>query len=156
MPHEIRFGIIGLGLMGREFASATARWCHLLEQDVRPVITAVCDSNPKTFAWYETSLPGALFTTTDYRELLARDDVDAVYCAVPHHLHERLYTDIIRAGKHLLGEKPFGIDLEANQRINEVIAQHPGVLARCASEFPYYPGALQIIRAVREGRLGRI
>ena len=42
---EIRFGIIGLGLMGREFASAAARWFHLLDTDVRPVITAVCDTN---------------------------------------------------------------------------------------------------------------
>ena len=32
----IRFGIIGCGLMGREFASAAARWCHLLEMNARP------------------------------------------------------------------------------------------------------------------------
>jgi predicted dehydrogenase len=37
----IRFGIIGCGMMGREFASAAARWCHLLELDVRPEIVAL-------------------------------------------------------------------------------------------------------------------
>jgi predicted dehydrogenase len=156
MAREIRFGIIGLGLMGREFASAAARWCHLLDMDVRPTITAIGDTNPQTFEWFTNNLPSITFSTTDYQELLEREDVDAVYCAVPHHLHEQLYTDIIQAGKHLLGEKPFGIDLEANRRIMEVIKQHPEVLLRCSSEFPFYPGALSIVQAIREERFGRI
>ena len=42
----VKFGIIGAGLMGREFASAAARWAHLLDLDVRPEIAAVCDRNP--------------------------------------------------------------------------------------------------------------
>jgi predicted dehydrogenase len=120
---ELRFGIIGLGLMGREFASLSARWFHLLEMDVKPVITAVCDTNDKAVKWFTDNLPSITFTTSNYQELLARDDVDAVYCAVPHNLHQQLYTDIIRAGKHLLGEKPFGIDKAANEAINKVIAE---------------------------------
>ena len=39
-----------LGLMGREFASAAARWCHLTEMDVRPEIVAVCDANRESAA----------------------------------------------------------------------------------------------------------
>ena len=83
-------------------------------------------------------------------------DLDAVYCAVPHHLHEQLYTDIIRAGKHLLGEKPFGIDKAANDHINEVIGEHPDVLVRCSSEFPFFPGALEVVKAIREDTFGRV
>lgn len=41
----IRFGVIGLGLMGREFGSAAARWCHLLDLDFAPTITGICDTN---------------------------------------------------------------------------------------------------------------
>ena len=41
----VRFGIIGCGLMGREFASAAARWCHLPDMLVRPEIVALCDQN---------------------------------------------------------------------------------------------------------------
>ncbi len=153
---DLRFGIIGLGLMGKEFASAAARWCHLEDIGVRPVVTAVCDSNPQALEWFRANVPSLRFAATDYRELLARDDVDAVYCAVPHHLHERLYSDVIAAGKHLLGEKPFGIDREANERINEAIKAQPDVLVRCSSEFPFYPGALRIVEAIREERFGRI
>ena len=78
---EIRFGIIGLGLMGREFASAAARFFHLSDMDVRPVITAVCDVNEGALEWFRTNVPTLTLATTDYHELLARNDVDAVYCA---------------------------------------------------------------------------
>ena len=54
---SVAFGIIGAGLMGREFASATARWCHLTDLDVRPRIVAVCDTNPAIFGWYQANFP---------------------------------------------------------------------------------------------------
>ena len=152
----IRFGVIGCGLMGKEFASAAARWCHLTDVDFEPRIVAVCDANPAATAWFEQAAPGVRHVYTDYRELLENPQVDAVYCAVPHHLHERIYSDIIRAGKHLLGEKPFGIDKEANDRILAAMKERPDVLVRCASEFPFFPGAMQITKSVNEGRLGRI
>ena len=75
----IRFGIIGCGLMGREFASASARWCHLLEDIERPKIVAVCDFNPQATAWFEKNFSTIRFVTRDYRELLERADVEAVY-----------------------------------------------------------------------------
>jgi predicted dehydrogenase len=156
MPTEIRFGIIGLGLMGREFASAAARWIHLSGLDVRPVIVAACDSNPKASDWFMASIPTLNFVTTDYRDLLAREDVDAVYCAVPHNLHAEFYSDIIRSGKHLLGEKPFGIDLNANEQIMEVIAAHPNVTVRCSSELPFFPGGIAIIQALMKEDFGEI
>ena len=48
----IRFGIIGCGLMGREFASAAARWCHLVDSRAQPRIVAACDLNPALTAWF--------------------------------------------------------------------------------------------------------
>ena len=98
----VRFGIIGCGLMGREFASAAARWCHLLDMDVQPKIVAVCDVNPKATAWFEQVIPDVRLVTSDYRELLDDKEIDAIYCALPHNLHAQVYRDIILAGKHLL------------------------------------------------------
>jgi predicted dehydrogenase len=153
---EIRFGVIGCGLMGREFASAAARWCHLLDLDFEPRLVAACDVNATAVEWFERNAPGLRLATTDYRELLEDAGLDAVYCAVPHNLHAQLYTDIIRAGKHLLGEKPFGIDLEANKTILEAIRHHPDVFVRCSSQFPFFPGAYRIGQWMREGRFGQI
>ncbi|MHA6480934.1 Gfo/Idh/MocA family protein [Paenibacillus sp. strain BS8-2] len=153
---QIRFGVIGCGLMGKEFASAAARWCHLTDVSFEPVITAVCDANPAAMSWFEQAIPSVKKTYPDYNQLLADPEIDAVYCAVPHNLHAELYTDIIRAGKHLLGEKPFGIDEVANKRILQAMAEHPSVVVRCSSEFPFFPGALQISEWVKEGKFGKI
>jgi len=152
----IRFGIIGCGLMGREFASAAARWCHLLDIDVKPEIVGICDKNAELFGWYKKNFPSIAFYTGEHKELLARKDVDAIYCAVPHNLHAEIYEDIIKAGKHLLGEKPFGIDAEANARILKVINANPNVFVRCSSEFPYFPAVQRIIAAARENKFGTI
>lgn len=152
----LRFGVIGCGLMGKEFASAAARWCHLNDIGVQPVITAICDANESALQWFRDHVPSVEHAYTDYKELLANPDVDAVYCAVPHNLHEQIYIDIIEAGKHLLGEKPFGIDKQANEKIMDAIRMNPNVLVRCSSEFPFFPGAYQLAQWVREGRFGRI
>jgi predicted dehydrogenase len=140
---KIRFGLIGCGLMGREFASAIARWCHLLEMDARPELVAICDlfdAMPADSArWFIENFPTIRQVTGDYRELVANPEVEAVYCAVPHHLHHEFYCAAIEAGKHLMGEKPFGIDKVANRAILEATRKHPDLVVRCSSEFPFFP-----------------
>jgi predicted dehydrogenase len=151
----VRFGIVGGGLMGREFASAAARWVHLADIGARPEIAVVCDVNADVLAWYERLDPAPRLTD-DWRDLLADDSVEAVYCAVPHHLHEELYVEVLRAGKHLLGEKPFGIDRAANDAINAEIDTHAALLVRCSSEMPFFPGGQRVARWIAEQRFGRV
>lgn len=153
---KVKFGVIGCGLMGKEFASAAARWCHLTEDIALPEIVAVCDFNEEATGWFVKNFPSVNFVTKDYKELLAREDIDAVYCALPHNLHAQVYVDIIRAGKHLLGEKPFGIDKAANEEIMKAIQENPNVIVRCASEFPFYPACQQLIRWIKENKFGKI
>lgn len=152
----IKFGIIGCGLMGREFASAAARWCHLLDSKAKPEIVAICDKNPDLFTWYTDHFPTIKQVSNDYEELLANESIEAIYCAVPHNLHRKIYIDIIQSGKHLLGEKPFGIDFEANQDILKVAKANPNVIVRSSSEFPYYPGVQRIINELEDESMGRI
>ncbi|MFM9079615.1 MAG: Gfo/Idh/MocA family protein [Opitutaceae bacterium] len=154
----IRLGLIGTGIMGREIASAVARWCHLEDTGVRPVITALCGRtlSPARVAWFREHFPSIRVVTTDHRELAASAEVDAVYCAVPHHLHAGMYTDVLRAGKHLLGEKPFGIDQVANTEILAAIRERPDLLVRCSSEFPFFPAVQRIFALAESGAFGRV
>jgi predicted dehydrogenase len=152
----IRFGIIGCGLMGREFAAAAARWCALADLQVRPEIVAICDVNPELFGWYRSNFPSIRLATPEYRTLLADPGVEAVYCALPHNLHQTAYLDIVRAGKHLLGEKPFGIDLPAAEAIVAELRKRPDVFVRCSSEFPFWPGARRIMKEIEANSFGRI
>jgi predicted dehydrogenase len=150
---RIGFGVIGCGLMGREFASAAARWMHLTGMRARPEIVAVCDTSAGLMDWFTSHL-GPVQAVTDYRDLLANPAVEAVYCAVPHVLHAELYPAILAAGKHLLGEKPFGMDAAQNRAIMAAVAARPDLLVRCSSEMPYYPGAQKVVDFVRSGACG--
>lgn len=153
---DIRFGIIGGGLMGREFASAIARWPHLLDHPARPRVTAVASRSQSTLDYFGAHYGRPMQLTLDYRQLLASPDIDAVYVAVPHDLHEKLYTEAIHAGKHLLGEKPFGIDAAANERILSAARSRPELIIRCSSEFPFFPGPQRIAKLLAEKAFGRI
>ncbi|HTL18473.1 MAG TPA: Gfo/Idh/MocA family oxidoreductase, partial [Patescibacteria group bacterium] len=95
----VPFGIIGCGLMGREFASATARWCHLQTPSGRPEIIAVCNRNPAPFEWFRNHFPGVRQFTHNYKELLNNPEVEAVYMALPHHLHREVCCAAIECGK---------------------------------------------------------
>jgi predicted dehydrogenase len=152
----IRFGIIGCGLMGREFASAAARWMHLTDVAGKPEITAICDTSEALFGWYREACPKLKLATKDFRELLASKDVDAVYVAVPHNLHQQIYCAVIESGKHLMGEKPFGIDKAANDAILATIKQHPEVFVRCSSESPFFPAMQRICDLIDSNAFGKI
>ena len=61
---------------------------------------------------------------------------------------------ILEAGQHLLGEKPFGIDIDANKRIMAAVASHPELLVRCSSELPFFPGGQAVARWMAERARG--
>lgn len=151
---EVRIGIIGGGAMGREAASALARWCALEDVCVRPVLKAVADTSAEARSWFERVASCAL-RVADYRELLADSEIDMVYVAVPNQLHERIYCDVLAAGKDLLGEKSFGIDLESAVHIAD-IARQSGCFVRCVSQMPFFPGAQRVYQLAEHGRLGRV
>ncbi len=150
---KIHCGIIGCGLMGREFAVAAARWSALLDLQVQPEIVAICDLNESLFDWYRSNFSSIKTVTTNYQDLLSQKNIEFVYCSLPHNLHEKVYIDIILAGKNLMAEKPFGIDLAANKRILETIQKHPEIFVRCSSEFPYFPGAHEIHKFILKNPL---
>jgi predicted dehydrogenase len=151
---SVRVGVIGAGLMGREVASAFGRWFALLDCPVKPELVAVCDRNPAALDWFR-QVPSVRHFFTDHTEFLAKAEADVVYVAVPHHLHEEIYLDVLRSGRDLFAEKPFGIDLPAARRIRDE-AKALGRFVRVSSEFPFLPGAQRAIEVVRSGNLGKL
>lgn len=154
MKSTIKMGIIGGGLMGREAASACARWFVLKDFQADLKLTAVCDLNPDVLEWYK-QIDTVDQLTTDYKELLNNPDVDFVYVAVPHNLHEQIYSDVLEAGKDLFAEKPFGIDLNAAEKIAAKV-NDSAQFVRCSSEFPFMPGVQRLMKDVQSGALGQI
>ncbi len=155
---RLKVGLIGLGMMGKEFAGALARFPHLTDIAVEPELVAICGRRlqPELERWFRSMAPTIELATRDYREVLSHPEIEAVYIAVPHNLHAELYTAAIRSGKHLLGEKPFGIDAEANAVIRAAAAERPELVVRCASQFMFLPGAQRIAQMLDSGEFGRI
>ena len=151
---NIKIGIIGGGLMGREVASALGRWFVLNDFPVQAELVAVCDLVESQREWFR-QVPTVKLLTADHHELLASPDVDVVYVAVPHNLHQALYLDVLNAGKDLLAEKPFGIDLVAAQTIAKA-AEASGRFVRCSSEFPFLPGPQRAYEFARSGGVGTL
>ena len=154
MNQIMRVGIIGGGLMGREAASAFGRWFVLKDFPVKAELIAACSLEDNELNWFR-QVPTVVFVTKDATQLLRRSDIDVVYVAVPHQLHERICIEALESGKDLLAEKPFGIDLSAAQNIRQTAARL-GRFVRCSSEFPFLPAAQRVIKAVQAGNFGRI
>ena len=149
----VNIGIIGGGLMGRELASLLARWFALVDPPVDARLTAVADLSEPAREWFRR-IPTVTQITASAEELIANPEVNVVYAAVPHQLHEQIYLQVIEAGKDLFAEKPFGIDLAAAERIGAAISRTKQFV-RCSSEFPFMPGAQKVIQFIQEKRYGK-
>jgi len=151
---DVRIGIIGGGLMGRELAAICGRWLHLVDHPVRPSVVSVADLNPAALEWFR-QVPTIETLTDSWQEVIDDDSLDVLYIAVPHDAHEEIYTAAASAGRDFLAEKPFGIDLGAAERIADSIRQ-AGVFVRVSSEMPFFPGGLRAYEHARSGALGEL
>jgi Predicted dehydrogenases and related proteins len=104
----VKFGIIGLGNRGYKYALRTIQ----AHKDVE--IKMVCDALGHHFDLF----PGVL-NTTDYREVLANPEVDAIFIATPDDTHAEIILAAIEADKHILCEKPLEISDERITLIEE-------------------------------------
>lgn len=98
---------------------------------------------------------GAPLAFGSYEELVTCDDVDAVYIATPASLHREWALAAIRAGKHVLCEKPFAANADDARAIADA-ASVGGVVVMEAFHWRYHPFAQQIRDVLDSGVLGRI
>ena len=90
-----------------------------------------------------------------YDDLLACDEVDAVYIPLPNGLHEHWVIAAAAAGKHVLCEKPLAITAAATERMAQACAD-AGVVLMEAYMTPFHPRTRLLWRLLEEGRIGRL
>lgn len=110
MRDEIRIGVIGAGGRG-----GLAGLAHCPEQGVR--LVAGADIREEALVHFRKKYGADAFTTKDYRELLARKDIDAVFVTTPDYLHEEHALAALAAGKSVYLEKPMTISIEGCDRV---------------------------------------
>ncbi|CAM3700034.1 Gfo/Idh/MocA family oxidoreductase [Cohnella lubricantis] len=144
---QIKVGIIGLGSVGSKVKQAL---------DAHPAmeVAALCEQNLDLLHSHLGSSEGVA-AYSDYRSLLEREQVDLIYLAVPPKHHHAIALDILRAGKHLLCEKPLANSVEEAEEMLAA-ADRAGVVH--AMNFPTYyrPSGRALLNLVREGKLGAI
>ncbi|REG90288.1 Gfo/Idh/MocA family protein [Algoriphagus antarcticus] len=107
---KIRIGLIGAGIIGHYDTDAA-----LTIDGVE--LAAACDLYSGRLVYAKEKYGKDLFTTRDYREILARPHIDAVLVCTPDHWHQRIAIDAMKAGKHVYCEKPMVQRIEDGQAI---------------------------------------
>ena len=116
---RIRIGLIGYGRFGRHHAAAIAGSRHAELVGVAAQSEATCRKARRELG---------VETTSNYKQLLQREDVDAVDIAVPTHLHEQFAVDALRSRKHVFLEKPMASTVQGCDRILAAAADDERVL----------------------------
>lgn len=110
-----RFGVIGAGLWG-------SFHCKTLNALPGAELVAVCDLDPKRAQAMQAQF-GARRAYTDYRELIADPEVEAVTVATPDFAHGDIVLAALKAGKHVLSEKPLATTLAEAEEIARLAAK---------------------------------
>jgi hypothetical protein len=91
----------------------------------------------------------------DYREMLARPDIDAVVIATPDHWHSLQAIDAAKAGKDIFLEKPISMTIQEGRRVVEAVQRY-GRVFQTGTQYRSIPMIRQVCQFVREGGLGKV
>ncbi|ASY69671.1 aldo/keto reductase [Sinorhizobium fredii] len=142
----IRWGIIGPGTIARTFAQGVAH-------SATGCLAAIATRNPDKPGLGE-GFPGARIVE-GYDTLLADPEIDAVYIATPHPSHAEWTIKAVRAGKHVLVEKPMALSAYDAQAIFHE-ATKARVFAGEAYMYRFHPQTARLVELVRDGIIGEV
>src|SRR5258708_14820194 len=115
-------------------------------------LVALCDTNAATLEKAGQST-GVKVTSTDYKEILKRDDVHAVVVATPNFVHAPIVLAAIAAGKHVLCEKPLAMNLQSAVEMYTA-AEAANVRHMTAFTYRFVPAMRYMSHLVNSGKLG--
>ncbi|TWU57026.1 Glucose-6-phosphate 3-dehydrogenase [Rubripirellula tenax] len=152
---SLNIGLIGYGFMGRTHSNGYKRVNDFFpELKHRPVLKAVCGRNAEkvqAFAdqWQYESIE------TDWKSLIARDDIDAVDICTPNNSHAEIAIAAAAAGKMILCEKPLALTPEEGVRMCEAV-EKAGVANTVWYNYRRVPAVTLAKQLIDEGKLGTI
>ncbi|MDN5598915.1 MAG: aldo/keto reductase [Brachybacterium sp.] len=144
-----RWAVLGPGSIARRFASQ-------LSSSQDGVLVAVGSSSPERASAFADEFPleePALIG--DYEQVLASDQVDAVYISTVHTGHARLAAMALEAGKHVLCEKPMTPNSGTTMALIDLAARTGKVLLE-AYMYRFHPQTVRVLELVADGTIGEI
>ncbi len=145
---KIRIGLIGCGIIGHYDTDTALKVSGT-------VLTAVCDLYTGRLERAKEKWGKDLYITRDYRELLARPDVDAVLICTPDHWHQKIAVDAMNAGKHVYCEKPMVQQIEEGNAIIET-QRKTGKVFQVGSQRASSVAVLEAGKILKQGTIGEL
>ena len=149
-----RVALIGTKFMGKAHSQAYRNVNMYFPDAPRTERAVICGRNPeeteqarRAFGWQEAS--------TDWKEVVARDDIDIVDVSTPGHMHCDMVVAAAESGKHIICEKPLANTLEEAERMVAAV-RDAGVNHLLMHNYRRVPAVALAKRMVEEGRVGDI
>jgi len=150
----LNVGMIGYGFMGRTHSNAYCKVNHFFDVPRRPVLKVICglvEDQARAFAeqWgYESH-------TTDWKSVIADDNIDVVDICVPNNLHKEIAIAAAQAGKAIVCEKPLALNAAEGAEMVEAV-EAAGVANLVSFNYRRVPAVTLAKNLIDEGRLGKI
>ena len=155
MTEQLRYGVIGTGMMGIEHIN---NLLHL----PGATVTAVADPHAESLDWAQLAvgLDTPLAKFSNHHDLLASGLCDAVVIATPNFTHHEVLLDVLRSSLHVMVEKPLCTTVAHCQEVitvaEQTAAQHPQRVVWMGLEYRYMPPTRAIVHEVRAGTVGDV
>jgi len=148
--HTLRAGVIGTGFIGPVHIEGLKR--------LGVQVTAVCGSTRSARATADRWGIPAVYGDHDHRAMIASPDVDVVHITSPNKVHVEQSLDALKAGKHVVCEKPLGMTAKETAKVVAAVrkAGPQGPVFAVNYMCRFFPAVLQMRALVQRGDLGRI
>ena len=145
----IKWGVISTANIGASKVVPAMQQCELGK------ITAIGSANVSR-AKEIAQEHGIAKVHDSYDALLANPEIDAVYIPLPNHLHVEWSIKALEAGKHVLCEKPIGLDTKDAQRLIDAAKKYPNLKVMEAFMYRFHPQWIKVKELVADGAIGEV
>lgn len=151
---QLRIGMIGYKFMGKAHSNAYRSLPMFFPKALKPEMSVICGRNPEAleeaasqFGWSDT--------VTDWKELIARKDIDLIDINAPSNAHKEIALAAVQAGKHIFCEKPLALTLADSREMLQA-AEEAGVAHMVGFNYRFSPAVRLAKKLIESGRLGKI
>lgn len=149
MKKKIRFGILGAAAIAIEHVIPAMQNANYTE------VTAIASRDLKK-AESAAKLLNIEKSYGSYEELLNDPDIDAIYNPLPNHLHVSWSIKALKAGKHVLCEKPIALNAKEAQKLVDAAKQFPNLKITEAFMYRFHPQWQKVRNMIEKGEIGRL
>lgn len=154
MKKTLNIAIIGMGFMGRAHSNAWSQLNKFFDTEYEICLKAVAGKNEERTRQFAKRW-GYESYTTDWHTLLEREDIDVIDILTPTYLHKEMAVAAMKAGKHVICEKPCSLTWEECHEMAETAAK-AGVVSYLNHNYRRVPAVALAKQMIEEGKLGMI